>query len=228
VPPLAPGEVHLWGIALEGGEDPPVADLSAAEVERAGRYRFPADRRRFVRTRAALRTLLGAHLTLPASAVVIATAEGGKPQLEPARHPSPLRFNVSHSGELALIALSLDCEVGVDVEAIRPTPLPDDVIARHFSAAERAALAALPAARRRRAFYQIWTLKEAYLKACGDGLRRLPEHVELELAGDAAPALRVLDRPGDERRWRLAVLDVGESHAAALAVGRPARPCRRS
>jgi 4'-phosphopantetheinyl transferase len=219
---LLDSEIAVWRIPLDDdGYVESHSVLSSAELERARRYRFAADRRRFSVCRAALRRIVASYLDVAAGSLIFATGPGGKPRLDPARHGAGLRFTVSHSGARALIALSLDRELGVDIEYVRPMPTADAVIAHCFSPRERAALTALPAERRHRTFFRAWALKEAYLKACGDGLTRPPDQIEVMAgADDAPPVLRVLDRPGDERFWTLCVIDAGDAYAAALAVER--------
>src|SRR5262249_12741764 len=122
---------------------------------------------------------------------------------------------------LALIALASSREVGVDVEHIREIPGMHGIIRRYFSPSEARALETLPDHERRRAFFRIWTLKEAYLKGCGDGLTRRLDAMDMKIPADDQPApFRVEDRPEDETRWILRSIGAGESYAAALAVER--------
>jgi len=194
--------------------------LSEDEIERVHRYRFDADRRRFAVCRAALRAILASYLHVAAGEIVLATAANGKPHLD-SRHESDLRFSVSHSHDLALIALARSHEVGVDVEHIREIPGMDGIIRRYFSPGEARALDPLPDHERHRAFFLIWTLKEAYLKGCGDGLARRLDAIDMKIPVDDQPApFQVRDRPGDETRWILRSIGAGESYAAALALER--------
>jgi len=208
--------VLVWIVSLDTAAVGSV--LSADETERARRYRFDTDRRRFAVCRAALRAILASYLHVAANEIVLATTANGKPYLDSC-HRSDLRFSVSHSHELALIALARRHEVGVDVEHIRAMPGMDDVIQRYFSPGEARALEPLPDHERRRAFFQTWTLKEAYLKGCGDGLTRRLDAIDVKIPADDQPApFQVRDRPGDEARWILRSIRAGESYAAALAV----------
>ena len=215
---MPPDGVVIWGVSLD--IDDSLSVLSEDEIERVRCYRFDADRRRFAVCRTALRTILASYLRIAAPEIGLVTMTGGKPELD-ARHTSDLRFSVSHSNELALIALARRREVGVDVEHIRAMPGMDGVIRRYFSPSEAVALQSLPDDERRRAFFQIWTFKEAYLKGCGDGLTRRLDAVDVILPTDDEPAsFQVRDRPGDETRWILRSVGAGESYAAALAVER--------
>lgn len=225
VPP--PGHVDVWIVVPDdvSRDVRAVDDLAPDEVERARRLAFEADRRRFVGSRIALRRILAGCLGVAPRKIELRAAPFGKPHLDPELHGSALRFNVSHSGDLALVAVGREVEVGVDVELRRPTPDLEGLAGRHFSPGERAAIAALPPARRLEAFFDYWTLKEAYLKACGDGLNRRLDAFDVALDHDLPPRLlEVRDRPGDEQRWTLARLRPAAGYAAALAAERPAAP----
>jgi 4'-phosphopantetheinyl transferase len=215
--------VDVWVIALDvvSGEDAARGDLTAHELDRARRLRFEVDRRRFVAGRSALRQILGRCLGVSPVDVSLVVAPGGKPYLDTARHRERVWFNLSHSGDLALLAVSADGEVGVDVERVRPLPDLEAVAARWFSPREQAALAALPPEGRVRAFFSCWTLKEAYLKACGDGLSRRLAAFDVTVGDGWVPCLlEVRDRPGDERRWTLIRLEPGDGYVAGAAVQR--------
>lgn len=162
-------EVACWLVALDGDEAAlagAAALLSPDEAARADRFRLARDRRRFVAARAGLRRLLGAALGQAPERLALDLGPEGKPEL--AGHP--LHFNLSHSGELAAIALCRDAAVGIDIEQIRPLDDLDGLIATACSGREAAALATLPPRRRQEAFFRVWTRKEAYLKALGSGL----------------------------------------------------------
>ena len=223
----AAGEVHLWAIPL----DPPPARVAAArrrladdERARADRFRFDRHRRRFTIGRAALRELLAGYLRCAPEAVRFTYGEKGKPSLAPPaeRVGGPLRFNLSNSHELALAAVAVGVEVGVDVERLRPMPDGLRIAERYFSAAERAALAALPEDERDAAFFNGWTRKEAYLKAIGDGLTVPLDRFDVTLA-PGAPA-RILALAGDAAaaaRWSLLHLRPAAGYVGALALPEP-------
>ena len=216
-------DVDVWIVELDsvshaGGT---ADELAPDEAERARRLRFEADRRRFVGSRVALRRILAGCLAVAPREITFRAAPSGKPRLDPASHGSTLRFNVSHSGDLALVAVSRGVEVGVDVELRRPQPDLEALAARYFSPCERAAIAALRPTHRLAAFFDYWTLKEAYLKACGDGLNRRLDAFDVVLDDDVGPRLaEVRDRPGDENRWALSQLRPAAGYAAAIATER--------
>lgn len=226
---LRPDEVHAWRVAVAASaadDADAIATLSEAERERAGRLRFAADRDRFVAAHAALRRILASYLDVEPSLLAFGAGPHGKPFVAGPEHGRSLRFSLSHSGAIALIAVSREREVGVDVEQVRARDDLEGFVVRYFSPHERAAIDAAPPAERLRLFFETWTLKEAYLKACGDGLLRELDAFDVTV-GDAQPRLlAVRDRPGDEARWALRRLEPRAGHAAALAVaGSGGRAC---
>jgi 4'-phosphopantetheinyl transferase len=190
IPVAATAEVQVWIVDLDAGlapgEDVETAEpgaelavLSAEERARAGRFVRARDRRRFARCRAALREILGRLLGAPAVAVRFRVAARGKPELDHAPVGDPradrlsLRFNVSHSSDLALIAVCRGRELGVDLERVRPIPEAARIVGSFFTTAEQAEFATIPAAARDLAFHRGWTRKEAVLKGFGMGLSGL-------------------------------------------------------
>ncbi len=158
---LTPGEVHVWRVALVHPR--PTHGFTADELERLERIRHPRTKREFARARSALRHLLSLYLGAPAPAFT--QNAYGKPEL-PA--PADLHFNVSHSGDWALVALARD-PVGVDVEDQRRNS-DLGLLARHSFAPDELDLPDLTTPAGRRAFFHVWSRKEAYIKAVGMGL----------------------------------------------------------
>jgi 4'-phosphopantetheinyl transferase len=132
--------------------------LSWEERERASRFRFDRDRNRFLACRGLLRELLGTREPFVYGAF-------GKPHLK----GSEIRFNVSHSHGMAMIAIARGRDVGCDIEWIDPSFVDDNIAERFFSPAEVAALRALPASDQCATFFRCWTRREAHIKACGAG-----------------------------------------------------------
>ncbi|MBW3660074.1 MAG: 4'-phosphopantetheinyl transferase superfamily protein [Gemmatimonadetes bacterium] len=215
-----PTEIHVWRIPLDAGADLDrvVAALSDEEVRRADRFRFPLHRRRWMTARAALRTILAAYLGESPGGLAFDHGPGGKPFLAAPDGAPDLRFNLAHSGDLALCAVALQREVGVDVERLRRDAPLVELARRWFSAGEVEALLALPSDRRSAAFFACWTRKEAVVKAEGAtvpaALKRFAVPLD-PLAGETIAR-------GPERAWTLATLDVGPGYAAALAYEGPA------
>jgi 4'-phosphopantetheinyl transferase len=179
---LIPGEVHVWRVRLNRGSPlPPTPD----EIERAARFATPALRRRYLHAHAALRSILRSVTTAP---MEFALHEKGKPYLALAPE---IRFNLSHSREMALVAVALEIEVGVDIERVRALPEYAEIARRYFPPA-----GVLPTGVRD--FFRHWTRYEALLKAYGAGL----------YGAGATP-------PGE---WSVTEIDVGPRFTAALAV----------
>ena len=221
---LRPGHVHVWSVWLDPSEarvGELGATLSADELERASRLRFDRHRRRFVCARGALREILGAYLGVDARALKFTYGAHGKPALgvDGARRVS---FNVSHSEDVALIAVAPEeIEIGVDVESLRSMSNDDDIARRFFAPSEVARLQSLPAGLRERAFFECWTRKEAYLKATGDGLARPLDAFEVTFGPGERAELRVLGDQTESARWTLVSLEPVSGFAGALVVTEP-------
>jgi 4'-phosphopantetheinyl transferase len=179
--------------------------LSDGERQRASRFAFERGRRRFIVGRARLRHLLGARLGVPPQAVEFECGAHGKPALARRFADAHLRFNLSHSDELAVYAFSRGGEIGIDVEAIRPLADPAAIAAHFFSRREHAAYRALDPRDRPLGFFQCWTRKEAFIKALGDGLTHPLDSFDVSLApGEPAELLHIeTPREGDYRGWRM-------------------------
>jgi 4'-phosphopantetheinyl transferase len=213
---LTEKSVAVWRVSLDPGGallEKLKAHLSADEHERAGRFYFENLRRRFVVARGALRVLLGQFSDSPPGNIDFDYAQHGKPYLAGSR----LRFNLSHAHELALIAVALDREVGVDIEHVRPLEDAEAIARRFFSSAEVEQYLALPEMEQPRAFFNCWTRKEAYIKAIGDGLTFPLDQFEVSLApGEAAILRAVYPQPEEVQRWKLADLEPGEAYIGAV------------
>lgn len=213
------------GAGVEGDRFAELAEwawLSPAERARAERLVRPRDGRRFVRCRGALRTILGRLLDLPAAEVAFQTGPGGKPVLpgdegEPKRRA--IHFNVSHSGELALIAVSRRRELGVDVEMTRPISQAERIVQSYFTEAEQAEFLAVAEADRPAAFIRGWTRKEAILKAQGVGLAGLATGFETRFGpgGVGGEFVRCAPHP-TVLGWALWEVAPRAGYVAALAV----------
>jgi 4'-phosphopantetheinyl transferase len=228
---LGAGDVDVWRVAV-GLPAPRLASLwgvlAADERARAEAFRMRADRDRFVVARGVLRTVLGGYLCREPARLRFACDAHGKPALVGTAAAGGLRFNVSHSEGLALVAVASDADVGVDVQWIRPDLSWDKIAARFFSPAEVAALRALPAETAREAFCACWTRKESYAKARGEGLQRCFQRFTVSvIPGEPHVGLRDDDDPEVASSWSLQTLEVGCGYAAALAVGAPGRRLRR-
>lgn len=171
-----------------------VLSLSRDEQARAAEILLPEQRRRFIICHAAVRSILGSYLGRPAGDVSIEPSPGGKPRLAAGSNPLDLRFNLTHSGSLAVLAVASGVEVGVDVEMVRPIRAFESMLSRCLAPAEREVILQHPIASRDREFLRYWAHKEAYLKAVGEGIRRPLTSIVIDLG--ASPYWRVFDHSG--------------------------------
>ncbi len=191
--------------------------LSAEEQERAHRFYFDQHRELYVRSHAALRLLLARYVAVPAGSIIIAPDQSGRPILaEPA---GALHFNLSHSGEAALVAVAAGAPVGVDLEFMRTLVDFLDIAERFFAPAEVADLRRLDAEQRLGAFYVTWTRKEAFVKGLGLGLS-YPLHAFCTGAQDRPPLLTRADGT-PHADWMMADLAPAQGYKAAVVVQLP-------
>ena len=172
-PPLEPGQVHVWAVALDLDDDALAGlrhDLSEREDHKAQRLCFDIHRRRYVASRGLLRRLIGQYLGVPAARIEFRYGPRGKPFLADGRG-SPLEFNATDSGGQSMFAFARNMELGIDLECVPRDVEHDRIAERHFAGAEVGALRAFPDADRQQAFLACWTRKEAYGKAEGVGIR---------------------------------------------------------
>jgi 4'-phosphopantetheinyl transferase len=222
--------IEVWRICLSACESSTGGRsvLSSDEIARAERFHFTHDRQHFVRCRSTVREILGRYLGIPAQDIRFSYEANGKPQIVEDQNPRQLRFNISHSSDLAVMAVVAGRAIGVDVEKIRPDVEYLELAERFFSTNEYKALSALPSKQLSRAFFACWTRKEAFIKACGDGLSFPLSEFSVSIDPDAPAALQeVRADPRAATRWSLANLEPREGFIGALAVEGPAQPTER-
>lgn len=221
---LKPNEVHVWRISLDVTDSTveyllPI--LCVAERQRAERFRFQKDRKQFVVTRSVLRIILGRYLEREPSTLSFCYNQYGKPELaSTSDRNQTIRFNLSHSHGLALIAVAQNLDVGIDLEYIRPNVSWEAIAQSYFSPKERDMLHQLPAALKALAFFTVWTRKEAYIKATGKGLSLPLDRFDVSVVpGEPAKLLSVQGDDREAERWLLMELTIGSGYAATLAAG---------
>ncbi len=242
VPALTLDEARVWIVDLDAGlrpgdnpetaePGPELAILSEDERARAARFVRARDRRRFARCRATLREILGRILGERANSLRFRAAAIGKPELDgdPGDERLALRFNVSHSSNLALIAVCQGHEVGVNIEQIRPISESVRIVESFFTAAELAEFTAIADDAKPMAFHRGWTRKEAVLKGFGTGISGLSARHETGF-GTTVLTTRFTPATPSSRveRWMLWEAAPRPGFVAALAVdvGHAARPER--
>jgi 4'-phosphopantetheinyl transferase len=218
-PSLSADEVHVWRASL----DRPAADyvilLSRDEQDRANRLRLEQLKRRFIVGRGTLRVILGRYLNAPPEKIKFEYHANGKPSLADGLLQPELRFNLSHSEEIVLLAVTQKHEVGIDLEYLRSSLDAGKLANQFFSPSERIELEALPADKRLDSFFSGWTRKEAYLKARGEGMTHPLDHFSVSM--DCDKPAKLLDVKGDPRelsRWSFHTLAPAPGYIGALVV----------
>lgn len=217
---LVGNEVHVWCVPLVTSPRCTTgyqSILSTDEQERVLRFVYQKDREQFITCRGKLRVLIARYLKSEPSGIRFYYSKEGKPALAQIGNMD-LRFNVSHSDGIALYAFTRDREVGVDVERIRPVFTTEEIAERFFAPGEVSALRSLPPETQENAFFGLWTLKEAYVKASGRGLSLPFNNFEVISIRGEAPAFVAIGSSGERLPWSLAKLNLGYGYAAALAV----------
>jgi 4'-phosphopantetheinyl transferase len=218
--PQANPMVHVWAANLDlsaSALEHLAETLSSNESQRASRFHFERDRDRYIAGRGLLRTVLGNYLKTPPAEVPLVYGLNGKPLLQTAGNRTTIHFNLAHSQNLALLAVTYAGQIGIDVEAVRPLSDAHELVDRFFSTRESAAFESVPEAQKPAAFFNLWTRKEAWLKATGEGVGHLLNKVEVSfLPGEPA---KLLSLPQDSTsHWTLTDLAPAPGFAAALAV----------
>jgi len=210
-------EVLVWRIDMDNS---PVRReiLSDDELARIQRLRAPRERRRIAAARTALRQLLGGALETDPRGLRFVYGPHGKPALC-TPNGGDLHFNLSHSGTIAMVAMSRGRVVGIDVERVRPDFDVEATARRWFSRAEYDGISSLPVSVRRSAFFVVWTRKEALIKARGDGLATGLDRFTVAVPPDESTLL--VAHPDDvvgTARWTLRDVPVATGYAATVAA----------
>ena len=218
---LKSNQTDVWRVTLNPMPDSiqqAVFTLSADETGRAARFRFNEDRHRFTVSHIALRDVLARYLLCEPKQIDFTVGEYGKPVVVSKLN---LDFNLSHSGDYALIAVTRGRKVGVDVEHFRDELEIEKIARRFFSEKENVELMGLPAGQQCAGFFNCWTRKEAYIKAHGLGLSLPLDSFDVSLIPNQPAILRATrPNPREASRWTLLSLDIDSQHAGAVAVER--------
>lgn len=192
--------------------------LSTEETERARRFHFDQDRRRYTAARGILRLLIGRYLDLAPTDVVLRTDHCGKPYVAPERNARALQFNLSHSAGLALYGFTRHRRIGVDLEQVRSDVAFADIAAHHFPPGDVERLRALPAAEQAETFFTCWTRHEAFLKARGCGLAGEPAQAELALHPNELARILTDGARTSEAQWTAMTLTPATGFLGAVVV----------
>ena len=221
LPTLDKNRVHLWRAKLDLSDpelDRLATVLSPDEVARANRFRFPRHRRRFIVARGILRRLLANYLDIEPKDLEFFYGDRGKPLLE-LEQLYPLQFNLSHSQEYVLYGFTYNCLIGVDLEYLREMSDLIKIARRFFSHREYKLLVEESEEARLKLFFQLWTAKEAYLKAIGTGITDSLGDVDIDIDEVFSP--RLLAIKGDEvaaAKWSLYSCVPAPDYIASVAI----------
>jgi len=219
---LDDNEAHVWKASL----DQPASiiqmleqTLSMDEKKRAGCFYFEKDRRRFIVGRGLLRTILGGYLGIEPMRLEFCYGKNGKPKLADKFGEMSINFNLSHSGNLALYGFTRDGKIGVDIERIRKIPDMGKIAEQFFSVRENTVFHSLPTDKRQEAFYILWTLKEAFIKATGEGFAQPFHTFDVTLApGEPAELMNLSNDLKEKSDWSLYTLSPNSGYVGAIAV----------
>jgi len=216
-------KIHIWYQNLDNSlfsVKDLVKILSLDEKKRVARFYFQRDQVHFIVSRGLLRILIGGYLSLDPAGLRFQYGAHGKPILNTFSQTIPLHFNLSHSDGLGLYAFALGEELGVDLEKVHEDFQWYGIAERLFSAHERAILWELPISMRKEEFFTLWTYKEAYIKARGNGFSIPFDHVDLSPAiSQPERVFRIRDIAGENTHWSFFKLIPSiENYVAAIAI----------
>jgi 4'-phosphopantetheinyl transferase len=224
--PLAESEVHIWHVWTDRITDPTVLAqyetvLSASERARQQRFMFEKDRHQFLVSHAFQRHVLSRYANVPPEAWEFSIGSHGKPDIAGPTGLPPIRFNLSHTKDLAAVGVTLAREIGVDVEYIQRPNTGIELAERYFAPTEVDQLRGLPDGKLQEVFFDFWTLKEAYIKARGLGLAQPLDGFAYDLRNDPLQisfAETIVDDPAS---WQFARYQLGAAHKLAAAIQCP-------
>lgn len=194
--------------------------LSTWERARAGRFRFPRDKDNYIIRHGMLRMLLGAYAGQSPADLDIRIGAYGKPELRNACGGSKIHFNLSHSADVSLYGFTGACPIGVDVESVRPVPQHERIAREYFSQAESERLMNLAEEARTEYFFDLWTRKEALVKAMGTGLGNAQAARQVSLLEPESSEF-MGSAPGTSDEWNVRSFSPREGYVAAVAFQDP-------
>ena len=189
--------------------------LSKEEKERAYRFKFEKHQRRYIAARGSLRKILAGQLNLKPAEIDLIYSKTGKPLISEDQNKKNILFNLSHSHELAVIALTLNKQVGIDLEYLTDKKDLLGLAKRFFTNKEYEIIFSLAKDKQNEAFYRAWTRKEAYLKATGEGISGI-EKIEVSVIEKEPP--KILNTPSETGDWSLFNIQIPDNYIVSLAV----------
>lgn len=219
---LLENDVHVWNAMLDVAEEKLPFFLQILDVEeqtRANQFYFELDRTRFIVSHGLLRIILGSYMNIEPDKLRFSYNSQGKPFLAESFQGEKLQFNMSHSHEFALFAVTFNRQIGVDLEHIYRFAETDSLAHRILSKREKTAWCKYPPNERLDVLFRYWTCKEAYVKATGEGIAQPLEKIHISLTRGSEARLVSINRSVREAsRWSLQELHPLPGCAAALVV----------
>jgi 4'-phosphopantetheinyl transferase len=223
-------EIHVWRVMFDR-EVSHIQALSAVlsedEETRAARFRFDRDREAFIIAHGSLRKILAQYLGMSPGHIRFRYGTHEKPYLVPEINPDELFFNLTHTQRVALVAVTVGREIGLDVERIRSDFASEEIAERYFSPREVGFLHTLPEKEQKESFFVLWTRKEAYVKARGEGLSMPLD--EVDVTPTPGVPILLLDDQGRQNGngpWSVRQLVPALGYVAAVATKGPMQTVR--
>lgn len=218
---LATNQLHVWQsdiniTKIQAGRIYSI--LSKKEKARASRFKFEEHRLKFIAARATLRKILSHYLSIDPNAISFTENKYGKPGLKDEINKSSIFFNISHSHNMALFAISNEENIGIDIEAVNRKIDFDEISKRFFSDRENEHIQALPISQKSIDFYKIWTAKEAFIKAIGQGLSFPLKEFEISLNNNTISLASIYGDPNKASTWNLFKYDVPDEYESSIAI----------
>ncbi len=192
--------------------------LSEDEITKANRFKLTHLRSRYQVAHGILRIILGKCLNLPPQQIEFTYSDRGKPHLAAHCNPLNLQFNLSHSENLAIVGIARNLQIGIDIEHRRSLKNAEHLARRFFCPTEAKLLK--QATPQEQTFFQLWTAKEAYLKATGEGIANGLEQVEIAL--NPLRFLKLPQNAQQTQQWSLQSFSIepeeDETYLGAIAV----------
>lgn len=216
--------VHLWLVDLRAdlAWDAYEGALSFDEQARGDRFHFKRDRDRYCRCRSALRSILSIYSDIAPRLFRFSYGEHGKPEIAAEMNPENLQFNVSHSGNYALIGIVRQLRIGIDIEEERSNLMLSDLIKSCLSTEECRRLSTLSSHEQLPEFYRIWALKEALVKALGQGLSVSLTDFSIPVWNESSSIPVAVPAHFGQGNWCLWWLQIVEGYSTAICLeGKP-------
>lgn len=229
--PIQPGEVHWWFTYTDSiHQKALITDyltlLNTEEEQRRTKFKFEKHQHQHLVTRALIRTTLSRYAPIPPQEWQFSKNDYGRPSIiRPSSIPN-FKFNISHTDGLVMCAITLDTEIGIDVENFKREGMTHDIARRFFSKRESADLISLENnEQQKKCFYHYWTLKEAYIKAKGMGISLPLDQFSYIFNADQLIKIEFDPRLNDHSKdWQFKLIQVAPHYCAAIALQRYDQP----